>query len=85
MTYNVAGNQILTSVPGSSYTGIQNVNGSTNVVLTAENTTIKGANHPCGALWGTVVTAGTVSSMYAKDGSMNIILNGDATYSPAIR
>lgn len=85
MTYNAAGDQVFTSVPGSSYTGSQNVNGSLNVVLTAENTTIKGAQHPCGATWGTVVTAGTVSSMYAKDGSVNVILNGDATYSPAIR
>lgn len=80
MTYNANGQQIFTAVTGTSRTGIQNINGSTNVVLTTENTTWKGSQHPCGAYWGTVVTSGT--SVYAIDGSLNIISNGDGTYSP---
>lgn len=82
MTYNINGQLIYTTVPGTSYTGLQNVNGSTNIVLTAENTTIKGSQHPCGAMWATAVAGST--SYYAIDGSVNVVSNGDGTYSPAI-
>ena len=82
MTYNVNGQLIFTAVPGTSYTGLYNVNGSYNVVLTTENTTYKGAYHPCGALWGTSYSGASQANYQAIDGSINISSNGDGTYSP---
>lgn len=83
MTYNAAGNLIFTPVAGTAITGLQNVNGSTNIVLTSENTTIKGQYHPCGAYNASAVAGST--SNYAIDGSINVVSNGDGTYSPAVR
>jgi lysophospholipase L1-like esterase len=82
MTYNANGQLILTSVPGTSYTGLYAADGSFNAVLTTENTTWKGLHHPCGAYWGTVVSSpSSPVSYYAKDGSMNITQNSDSSYS----
>lgn len=81
MTYNVNGQIIFTPVAGTSRTGLYNANGSYNVVLTTENTTIKGLYHPCGAYWGTV---GTGVSYQTIDGSITIANNGDGTYSPVV-
>lgn len=81
MTYNANGQLKLTAVAGTSYTGLYAADGSYNVVLTTENTTIKSLHHNCGAYWGTVVTD-TSSPYYAIDGSMNIIQNVDSSYSP---
>lgn len=77
--YNSNGLVNLTVVPGTSYTGLQAADGSYNVVLSLNNTP-KGVQHPCGAYWGTVVTL-PFSGAYAVDGSMNIIQNGDLSYS----
>lgn len=79
--YNANGQITLTPVVGSSITGLSAADGSYNVVLTTENTTIKGLHHPCGAYWGTVSSTQT---FYAPDGSMNITSNGDGTYSPTV-
>lgn len=81
MTYNANGQLMLTVVPGTSLTGLYAADGSYNVVLTTENTTWKGLQHPCGAYWGTVIPAPT-NSYYAIDGSMNIVQNSNFTYSP---
>lgn len=79
MTYNTLGQLKLTVVPGTSYTGLYAVDGSQNVVLTTENTTWKGSQHPCGAYWGTLVTT-PVLMAYAIDGSNYIVQNSDFSY-----
>lgn len=79
--YNSNGQINLTVVAGTTYTGLYSADGCWNVVLTTENTTIKGRYAPCGAFWATV-TDSYSASYYAADGSMNIIANSDGSFSP---
>lgn len=74
MSYNTSGKLKLTVVVGNAYTGRYAIDGSFNAVQTSENTTIKQANHPCGALW--VTTAVTPSNYYAVDGTINSVSDG---------
>lgn len=74
MTYNANGKLKLTIVSGAATTGCYAVDGSFNAVQTAENTTIKGSGHPCGAFW--VTTAVNPTSCYAIDGSRNCVSDG---------
>lgn len=74
MSYNASGKLKLTAVVGNVITGLYAADGSYNVVQTAENTTIKGNYHPCGALWVTT-TAGPTNSN-SKDGTKHCISDG---------
>jgi len=75
MAYNANGKLKLTVVSGAAITGRYAVDGSYNAVQTAENTTIKGSGHPCGAFWTTTVASPT-ASCYAVDGSRNCVSDG---------
>lgn len=74
MSYNTSGKLKLTVVVGNALTGRYAVDGSFNAVQTSENTTTKGPNHPCGALWVTTVAGPT--SYYNVDGTINSVSDG---------
>lgn len=60
----------VTVVDGSTLTGLWAADGSINVVK-SDGSVYRGAYHPCGAWWVTLVTSGIVG-YYAPDGSMNV-------------
>jgi hypothetical protein len=80
MLYNTSGKQIIKAVSGSTYTGLQAIDGSYNGVLSVTNTP-KGLYHLCGA-YNIKVTTNVFSGWQAPDGSMYVIDNGDSTYTP---
>lgn len=71
MTQNISGKNLCTVVSGSSYTGLYAVDGTWNIV-TNDGTTLKGSQHPCGALNAVIVTDPS-SPYYAPNGSINVI------------
>ena len=77
--YNLNGQINITSVPGTSFTGLQALDGSYNGVITS-GTTWVGLQHKCGAYNIAVVT--TPTTYQSSTGALNVVLNGDGTYSP---
>lgn len=70
--YAADGSLNVTVVSGSALTGLYAADGSLNVVLAPSPVTaFKGAYHPCGAWYVTLVTSG-VCGYYAADGTMNV-------------
>lgn len=78
--YNASGTINLTSVSGSSYTGLSAIDGSWNIVINTSTIPV-GLYHPCGALNAVVVTDPS-SGYYNINGSMNVISNGSGGYNP---
>lgn len=68
--YATDGSMNITVVSGSTYTGVYATDGSINVIASPGNAYV-GAYHPCGA-WYVTENAGTVTSLRAPDGSLNI-------------
>lgn len=79
--YNTNGQIRLTSVPGTSLTGLYAADGSYNIVLNTNTTQWLGLQHPCGAYNAVVVT--NPISFYNANGSLNVIQNSDTSYSSA--
>lgn len=81
MSYYAADGSVnVTVVNGSTLTGRYAANGSINVVLAPSPVTAPvGMNHPCGAMYVTLVTSGLVSR-YAADGSINV---SETPYTPS--
>jgi hypothetical protein len=80
LLYNSNGQIKITTVTGSSYTGLYAADGSWNVVIN-DGSAYKGLYHPCGA-YNAVVTTNPHDSSLAKNGSLNICLNISGGYSP---
>ena len=78
--YNANGQINLTSVAGTSYTGLYAADGSWNIVINTA-TSWQGLQHPCGALNAFVVTDPS-AGFYAANGSMNVLSNGSGGYNP---
>ena len=78
MTYNINGKLKLTIVSGAAITGLYAADGSFNAVSTSENTTLKGYQHPCGAVW-TTTTSGPTNHQ-AKDGSRHCVSDGSGGF-----
>lgn len=79
MLYNASGQENLTVVNGSVYTGLQAADGSWNIVINNGSTT-RGLYHPCGA-FNAVVVSDPYTSCYAPNGSIAIFPISSNVYS----
>lgn len=77
--YNANGQINLTTVAGTSYTGLYSASGSWNIVLNTASTW-QGMYHPCGAL-NAVVVFSLPANYYASNGSLNVWYDG-SNYHP---
>ena len=69
----------VTVVSGTTNVGLMAHDGSVNVISSPGNTSV-GAQHPCGALWVTLVSATSpIPNIRALDGSLNVSVS---TYIP---
>jgi hypothetical protein len=78
--YNTAGEEEFTEVVGDTYTGRNNADGSTNIVLN-DGSTYTGYHHACGAI-NAVITTSNAQALHAN-GSQYVILQADTVgYTP---